>query len=222
MTGWRLGWLLVPQALRRAVDCLTGNFTICPPVLSQIAAVAAFTPESIAEADGHLQHYAANRELLLNGLRDIGIDRLAPTDGAFYVYADVSDFTARLAVVLREAAGRHRGCDRAGYRLRHRARRFVRPAVVRRAHLGHRRGGGRASRSPVMTADGSRKVQVGVVGEVGHRPHPKGWPPPPGCRLPRDPPTEKRPAPVAGRASLPRDAPGLLVRRSSAQRGGAP
>jgi len=46
MTGWRLGWLLVPPELRRAVDCLTGNFTICPPVLSQIAAVSAFTPES--------------------------------------------------------------------------------------------------------------------------------------------------------------------------------
>jgi aspartate/methionine/tyrosine aminotransferase len=93
MTGWRLGWLLVPPVLRRAVDRLTGNFTICPPVLAQYAAVQAFTPESVAEADGHLHHYAANRELLLNGLRAIGVDRLAPTDGAFYVYADVSDFT---------------------------------------------------------------------------------------------------------------------------------
>ena len=93
MTGWRLGWLLVPKPLQRAVDCLTGNFTICPPVLSQIAAVAAFTPESVVEADGHLRHYGANRELLLRGLTDIGISRLAPTDGAFYVYADVSDFT---------------------------------------------------------------------------------------------------------------------------------
>ena len=90
MTGWRLGWLLVPRELQRAVDCLTGNFTICPPVLSQMAAVAAFTPESTAEADGLLHHYAANRRLLLDGLPRIGIDRLAPTDGAFYVYADVS------------------------------------------------------------------------------------------------------------------------------------
>lgn len=93
MTGWRLGWLLVPESLRRSVDCLTGNFTICPPVLSQIAAVAAFTEESLAQADGHLAHYTANRERLRNGLSDIGIDRLAPTDGAFYVYADVSRFT---------------------------------------------------------------------------------------------------------------------------------
>jgi aspartate/methionine/tyrosine aminotransferase len=94
MTGWRLGWLLVPQELQRAVDCLTGNFTICPPTLAQVAAVAAFTPESIAEADALLHHYASNRTLLLDGLRGIGIDKLAPTDGAFYVYADVSHLTA--------------------------------------------------------------------------------------------------------------------------------
>lgn len=93
MTGWRLGWLLVPKSLQRSVDRLTGNFTICPPVLSQIAAVAAFTPEAIAESDGKLAHYGTNRQRLLDGLRGIGIDRLAPTDGAFYVYADVSDFT---------------------------------------------------------------------------------------------------------------------------------
>lgn len=93
MTGWRLGWLLVPQELQRAVDCLTGNFTICPPTLSQVAAVAAFTPESIAEADALLHHYGSNRRLLLDGLRGIGIDKLAPTDGAFYVYADVSHLT---------------------------------------------------------------------------------------------------------------------------------
>ncbi len=93
MTGWRLGWLLVPPELRRAVDRLTGNFTICPPVLSQHAAVAAFTPEAVEEADGRLHQYGINRSMLLDGLGYIGIDRLAPTDGAFYVYADVSDFT---------------------------------------------------------------------------------------------------------------------------------
>lgn len=93
MTGWRLGWLLVPSELRRAVDCLTGNFSICPPVLPQHAAIAAFTPESIAEADGHLFQYAANRESLLSGLHQLGLTRLAPADGAFYAYADVSDFT---------------------------------------------------------------------------------------------------------------------------------
>lgn len=94
MTGWRLGWLLVPAELRRAVDCLTGNFTICPPVLPQYAAVAAFTPQAVAEAEAHLHHYAANRDALLAGLRRLGITRIAPPDGAFYVYADVSDFTS--------------------------------------------------------------------------------------------------------------------------------
>ena len=62
MTGWRLGWMLVPEDLRRPVDVLTGNFTICPPVLSQYAAIAAFTPGSYAELDGHVARYAANRD----------------------------------------------------------------------------------------------------------------------------------------------------------------
>jgi aspartate/methionine/tyrosine aminotransferase len=93
MTGWRIGWMLVPQRLRRAVDVLTGNFTICPPALAQYAAVAAFTEESYAELDAHVARYASNRELLLDGLRGLGIDRMAPADGAFYVYADVSHLT---------------------------------------------------------------------------------------------------------------------------------
>lgn len=93
MTGWRLGWLLVPDDLKRAVDRLTGNFTICPPVLPQLAAVSAFTSESVAEAESLLDGYASNRAMLLDGLRALGIDRLAPADGAFYVYADVSHLT---------------------------------------------------------------------------------------------------------------------------------
>jgi aspartate/methionine/tyrosine aminotransferase len=93
MTGWRLGWMLVPEDLRRPVDVLTGNFTICPPVLSQYAAMAAFTPESYAELDGHVARYAVNRSLLLDGLPALGIDRLAPADGAFYVYADIGHLT---------------------------------------------------------------------------------------------------------------------------------
>ena len=93
MTGWRLGWMLVPRRLRRAVDVLTGNFTICPPVLAQHAAVAAFTEASYAEVDGHVERYAENRALLLDGLPRLGLDRLAPADGAFYIYADVSHLT---------------------------------------------------------------------------------------------------------------------------------
>lgn len=93
MTGWRLGWMLVPEDLRRAVEILTGNFTICPPALSQYAAIAAFTPESYAELDGHVRRYAENRTILLEGLPRLGIDRLAPADGAFYVYADIGHLT---------------------------------------------------------------------------------------------------------------------------------
>lgn len=93
MTGWRLGWLLAPRRLRRAVDVLTGNFTICPPTLAQRAAVQAFTAESYAELDGHVRRYAGNRAALLAGLADLGITRLAPADGAFYLYADVGHLT---------------------------------------------------------------------------------------------------------------------------------
>jgi aspartate/methionine/tyrosine aminotransferase len=94
MTGWRLGWMLVPPRLRRAVDRLTGNLTICPPAVAQYAAVAAFTAESYAELDGHVLRYRTNRDLLLDGLPRLGLGDLAPADGAFYVYADVSHLTA--------------------------------------------------------------------------------------------------------------------------------
>ncbi|WP_433788393.1 pyridoxal phosphate-dependent aminotransferase [Actinomycetospora sp. CA-101289] len=93
MTGWRLGWLLVPERLRRAVDVIAGNFTVCPPVPAQYAALAAFTDASVAEADGHVERYALNRRLLLDGLPRLGLTRLAPADGAFYVYADVAHLT---------------------------------------------------------------------------------------------------------------------------------
>lgn len=93
MTGWRLGWMVVPEDLRRPVDVLTGNFTICPPVLSQYAALAAFTDEAYAELDGHVRRYAGNRALLLDALPRMGLEKLAPADGAFYIYADVSHLT---------------------------------------------------------------------------------------------------------------------------------
>ncbi|TAM92860.1 MAG: aminotransferase class I/II-fold pyridoxal phosphate-dependent enzyme [Jatrophihabitans sp.] len=91
MTGWRLGWLLLPDDLLDAVDRVAGNFMICPPALSQIAAVAAF--EAYDELDANVARYAANRDLLLRRLPEIGLDRLAPADGAFYAYADVSRWT---------------------------------------------------------------------------------------------------------------------------------
>jgi len=91
MTGWRAGWLLVPDELLDAVDRLAGNFTICPPALSQVAAVAAF--DAYDELDANVLRYKSNRDLLLSRLPTIGLDQLAPADGAFYVYADVSRWT---------------------------------------------------------------------------------------------------------------------------------
>ena len=93
MTGWRIGWMLVPDRLRRAVDVLTGNFTICPPVIAQWACLAAFSDAAYDELDGHVRRYADNRRLLLDGLPRLGITELAPADGAFYVYADVGHLT---------------------------------------------------------------------------------------------------------------------------------
>ena len=91
MTGWRLGWLLVPDELLDSVDRLASNFTLCPPTLPQHAAIAAF--DAYAELDANVEHYRANREFLLDRLPEIGLDRLAPADGAFYIYADVSKWT---------------------------------------------------------------------------------------------------------------------------------
>jgi aspartate/methionine/tyrosine aminotransferase len=93
MTGWRIGWMLVPDRLRRAVDVLTGNFTICPPVLAQRACLAAFEEPTYAELDGHVRRYAGNRRRLLDGLAELGITKLAPADGAFYAYADIGHLT---------------------------------------------------------------------------------------------------------------------------------
>ncbi len=91
MTGWRLGWLVVPEDLARPVECLAQNLFISPPTLSQRAAVAAFDCHD--ELQANLQRYAANRDLLLRELPQAGFGDLAPSDGAFYIYADVGDRT---------------------------------------------------------------------------------------------------------------------------------
>ena len=91
MTGWRLGWMVVPEDLVRATECLCQNLYISPPTLSQRAAIAAF--DCAAELDGNVARYARNRALLLDGLPKVGLDRLAPSDGAFYIYADVRHVT---------------------------------------------------------------------------------------------------------------------------------
>ncbi|HVJ40686.1 MAG TPA: aminotransferase class I/II-fold pyridoxal phosphate-dependent enzyme [Dongiaceae bacterium] len=91
MTGWRLGWLILPPALLQQVERLQQNLFISPPSLSQHAAIAAF--EAHEELQRNLQRYAANRSILLNELPQAGFDKLVATDGAFYVYADVGEMT---------------------------------------------------------------------------------------------------------------------------------
>ncbi len=93
MTGWRIGWLLLPPALRRPVELLQGNLAICAPALSQVAGLAAFEPASRVELDDHVARYAVNRELLLRRLPELGITTFAPPDGAFYAYCDVRHLT---------------------------------------------------------------------------------------------------------------------------------
>ena len=105
MTGWRIGWMVVPEAHVRRVERLVQNMFICAPHASQVAALAAL--DAGEELDANLAVYAANRALLLEGLPKAGFTRIAPPDGAFYIYADVSDMTddsqALAARILAEA-----------------------------------------------------------------------------------------------------------------------
>lgn len=91
MTGWRLGWMVVPDCLLRSVECLAQNLFISPPTLSQHAAEAVFDCKDILDAN--VARYAENRRLLLEQLPQAGFVELAAADGAFYIYADVSSMT---------------------------------------------------------------------------------------------------------------------------------
>lgn len=91
MTGWRVGWMVVPQNHVRVIERLAQNLFICPPHASQLAALAAMDAQE--ELEANKAAYARNRDIVLNGLPDAGFARFAPCDGAFYVYADVSDLT---------------------------------------------------------------------------------------------------------------------------------
>lgn len=91
MTGWRIGWMVVPPDHVRVIERLAQNMFICPPHASQVAALAAL--DCHAELQANCAVYAENRRLMLEGLPQAGFTRLAPPDGAFYIYADVSDLT---------------------------------------------------------------------------------------------------------------------------------
>ena len=105
MTGWRIGWMVVPEGHVRTVERLAQNMFICPPHASQIAALAAL--DCVEELEANRAVYAENRRLMLEGLPRAGFTRIAPPDGAFYIYADVSDLTedslALSGELLREA-----------------------------------------------------------------------------------------------------------------------
>lgn len=96
MTGWRIGWMVVPEDLLRPVECLAQNLYISPPTLSQHAAAAAFDCRD--ELDANIDRYRANRDLLLAELPKAGFVDLAPADGAFYLYAEISPLLARKEV----------------------------------------------------------------------------------------------------------------------------
>ena len=92
MTGWRVGWMVVPEPMVRPIERLQQNLSISVPTLSQIAAEAAF--DGSAEMEDIKRGYLENRRILIEGLPRAGLTRFLPADGAFYLYADVSDFTA--------------------------------------------------------------------------------------------------------------------------------
>ncbi|MGY8956189.1 MAG: pyridoxal phosphate-dependent aminotransferase [Alphaproteobacteria bacterium] len=109
MTGWRLGWMIVPPTMMRSIECLSQNVFISAPTLSQQAALAAF--DSHDELRENVARYGKNREILLSQLPEAGFDRLAPADGAFYIYADIghltndsSEFCRRMLVEAKVAA----------------------------------------------------------------------------------------------------------------------
>lgn len=91
MTGWRVGWMVVPEDQVRVVERIAQNMFICAPHASQIAALAAMDCDD--ELQANLAVYRRNRDLMIDGLKDAGFTDIAPPDGAFYVYADVSRFT---------------------------------------------------------------------------------------------------------------------------------
>lgn len=89
MTGWRIGWMVAPEPVIEAVERLAQNLTICPPHVSQVAALAALDAED--ELEGHVRAYAANRALLMEELPRAGFRDFAPCDGAFYLWASIAD-----------------------------------------------------------------------------------------------------------------------------------
>ena len=100
MTGWRLGWMVVPEDLLRTTECLAQNLFISPPTLSQFAALGVF--DCTAELEANVARYRENRDILLEGLPRCGFGPFAAADGAFYIYAGIEAFGADSAALARE------------------------------------------------------------------------------------------------------------------------
>lgn len=106
MTGWRIGWLVVPETMVRTMERLMQNLFICAPHVAQVAALGALSSHD--ELDRNLAVYAENRRLMLEGLAAAGLARIAPPDGAFYIYADITHLgvdSRKLASELLQEAG---------------------------------------------------------------------------------------------------------------------
>jgi aspartate/methionine/tyrosine aminotransferase len=108
MTGWRLGWLVAPEAYVRDLDKLAQNIYLSPPAPAQHAAMAAFDPETLAILDARREEFRARRDYLVPALRTLGFDIPQAPQGAFYIYAGCSRLTNdsfRFAFDLLEHAG---------------------------------------------------------------------------------------------------------------------
>ena len=100
MTGWRVGWLVVPEELVRPIERLAQNLYISPPTVAQVAAIGAF--DGVEELEANKRIYAENRALLLGEFPKAGLGRIVPADGAFYLYVDVGDFASDSVAFTKE------------------------------------------------------------------------------------------------------------------------
>ena len=140
MTGWRVGWMVVPPRLVRTMERLAQNLYISPPAVAQVAALGAF--DGIEELEANRRVYAANRELLAGAsCRRLACAKIVPADGAFYLYADVGDYTRRQPGVRQGHAGGDRRRGDAGRRFRCGARPALHALLLLRHDRRYGRGG---------------------------------------------------------------------------------
>ena len=135
MAGWRVGWVVAPEALVRPIERLQQNFSISVPTLSQIAAEAAF--EGHGEMDRIKRGYQENRRILIEGLPQAGLDAFLPADGAFYLYADVSKFTSDSLAFTKQMLEEAHVAATSGIDFEPGPRPFVRPLLVCALGRGH-------------------------------------------------------------------------------------